>query len=133
MLHIFCRVVLDGQAPLLIFYQEIEWLVSSLDRPNRRKPMALTKINLVESICDEIGLTKKESTAVLDRLFDLMKDELSTGKQVMISGFGKWTVRNKRARVGRNPKTGERITINARKVVTFKESNTLRGSINSEG
>jgi integration host factor subunit alpha len=133
MLHIFCRVILDGQAPLLIFYQEIEWLVSSLDRPNRRKPMALTKINLVESICDEIGLTKKESTAVLDRLFDLMKDELSTGKQVMISGFGKWTVRNKRARVGRNPKTGEKITINARKVVTFKESNTLRCSVNSEG
>jgi integration host factor subunit alpha len=97
----------------------------------RRKPMALTKINLVERICDEIGLTKKESMTVVDSLFEIMKDELSIGKQVMISGFGKWTVKSKRARLGRNPKTGEKITIDARKVVIFKESNVMRGSVNS--
>lgn len=93
--------------------------------------MALTKINLVERICDDIGLTKKESMTVVDSLFEIMKDELSIGKQVMISGFGKWTVKSKRARLGRNPKTGEKITIDARKVVIFKESNVMRGSVNS--
>jgi integration host factor subunit alpha len=93
--------------------------------------MALTKINLVERICDEVGLTKKESMTIVDSLFEIMKDELSIGKQVMISGFGKWTVKSKRARLGRNPKTGEKITIDARKVVIFKESNVVRGSVNS--
>lgn len=64
--------------------------------------------------------------AGIDGLFKIIKDELSHGKPVKISGFGKWTVLKKKARKGRNPQTGKEMTISARKVVTFKPSNVLR-------
>ena len=88
--------------------------------------MALTKNEMVQQVQDKTGLTKKESMAGLDGLFEIIKGELSHGKPVMISGFGKWTVMKKKARKGRNPHTGKPITITARKVVTFKSSNVLR-------
>jgi integration host factor subunit alpha len=88
--------------------------------------MALTKKEITENISDKIGLKKKESMDIVDSVFEIIKDELAKGKPVMISGFGKWTVSNKRARKGRNPQTGEPITIEARKVVTFKPSKRLR-------
>jgi integration host factor subunit alpha len=91
--------------------------------------MALTKIDLVGLIQEEIGLTKKESVASVDSLFEIMKDELIQGNPVKISGFGKWTIMSKHARKGRNPKTGKSITIDARKVVTFKVSNMLRKTL----
>ena len=88
--------------------------------------MALTKNEMVKRVQDKTGLTKKESMAGVDGLFEIIKDELSHGKPVKISGFGKWTVMNKKARKGRNPQTGNAMTITARKVVTFKPSNVLR-------
>lgn len=88
--------------------------------------MALTKNEMVQQVQDKTGLTKKESMAGLDGLFEIIKGELSHGKPVMISGFGKWTVMKKKARKGRNPQTGEDLIIDARKVVTFKPSNVLR-------
>ena len=88
--------------------------------------MALTKNEMVQQVQDKTGLTKKESMAGLDGLFEIIKGELSHGKPVMISGFGKWTVVKKKARKGRNPQTGEDLIIDARKVVTFKSSNVLR-------
>ncbi len=88
--------------------------------------MALTKNEMVKRVQDKTGLTKKESMAGLDGLFEIIKDELSHGKSVMISGFGKWTVVKKKARKGRNPQTGKDLIIDARKVVTFKPSNVLR-------
>jgi integration host factor subunit alpha len=88
--------------------------------------MALTKNEMVKRVQDKTGLTKKESMAGVDGLFEIIKDELSHGKPVKISGFGKWTVMNKKARKGRNPQTGEDLIIDARKVVTFKPSNVLR-------
>jgi integration host factor subunit alpha len=88
--------------------------------------MALTKNEMVKRVQDKTGLTKKESRVVVDGLFKIIKDELSHGKPVMISGFGKWTVMKKKARKGRNPQTGEDLIIDARKVVTFKPSNVLR-------
>ena len=88
--------------------------------------MALTKNEMVKRVQDKTGLTKKESMAVVGGLFEIIKDELSHGKPVKISGFGKWTVMNKKARKGRNPQTGEDLIIDARKVVTFKPSNVLR-------
>ena len=91
--------------------------------------MALTKIDLVGLIQEEIGLTKKEGVASVDSLFEIMKDELIQGNPVKISGFGKWTIMNKHARKGRNPKTGKSITIDARKVVSFKVSNVLRKTL----
>ena len=88
--------------------------------------MALTKNETVQQVQDKIGLTKKESMAVVGGLFEIIKDELSHGKPIKISGFGKWTVMKKKARKGRNPQTGNAMTITARKVVTFKPSNVLR-------
>jgi integration host factor subunit alpha len=93
--------------------------------------MALTKIDLIGLIQEEIGLTKKECVAIVDSLFEIMKDELIRGNPVKISGFGKWTTMNKHARKGRNPKTGESITIDARKVISFKVSNVLRKILSS--
>lgn len=91
--------------------------------------MALTKIDLIELIQEEIGLTKKECVAAVDSLFEIMKDELIRGTPVKISGFGKWTIMDKHARKGRNPKTGKSIIIDARKVVSFKASNVLRKTL----
>ena len=88
--------------------------------------MALTKNEMLLQVQDKTGLTTKESMAGLDGLFEIIKGELSHGKPVMISGFGKWTVMKKKARKGRNPQTGEDLIIDARKVVTFKPSNVLR-------
>jgi len=64
--------------------------------------------------------------AVLGGLFEIIKVELSQGKSIRISGFGKWTVMSKKARKGRNPQTGEEITIDARRVVSFKPSAVLK-------
>lgn len=91
--------------------------------------MALTKIDLVGLIQEKIGLTKKECVTSVDSLFEIMKDELIRGNPVKISGFGKWTIMNKHARRGRNPKTGKSITIDARKVVSFKASNVVRRTL----
>jgi integration host factor subunit alpha len=88
--------------------------------------MALTKNEMVQQVQDKTGLTKKESMAGIDGVFKIIKDELSHGKPIKISGFGKWTVLKKKARKGRNPQTGKEMTITARKVVTFKPSNVLR-------
>jgi integration host factor subunit alpha len=91
--------------------------------------MALKKIDIVEQIHGEIGLTRKECATVVDSLFEIMKDEMFQGRSVKISGFGKWVVTKKHARKGRNPQTGEAITIDARKVVSFKGSNVLRKAL----
>jgi integration host factor subunit alpha len=77
-----------------------------------------------------LGMSKQECANVVDSVFEIMKDELSKGNDVMISGFGKWVVKKKTARVGRNPKTGEQMPIDARTVVTFKSSDKLRSEIN---
>jgi integration host factor subunit alpha len=73
----------------------------------------------------------KDRVRLVDSLFEIIKDDLGKGKELMISGFGKWTVKAKKKRKGRNPQTGNDLTINARRVVTFKPSNVLRDAINS--
>lgn len=88
--------------------------------------MPLTKNGMAQQVQDKTGLTRKESMAVVDCLFEIIKDDLKNGNDVRISGFGKWTVKSKKARKGRNPQTGESIIIDARKVVTFKSSAVLR-------
>lgn len=88
--------------------------------------MALTKIDLAEMIYDNLGIPRAEALKLVESTMNLIKNELASGKKVKISGFGNWMVREKRARRGRNPKTGEAMTIDARRVVTFKCSNKLR-------
>jgi len=88
--------------------------------------MPLTKIDIIDSLYTELDIPKKECAAIVESLFAIVKEELAKGEKVMISGFGRWSVREKRARRGRNPRTGEAMTITARKVVTFKPSTALR-------
>ena len=97
----------------------------------RRTIMGLTKIDIIDSICEQFGIPKKDCVRIVESLLDIIKDDLDKGNDVMISGFGKWTVKAKKARKGRNPKTGKAMTIVARKVVTFKPSHVLRDAVNS--
>jgi integration host factor subunit alpha len=92
--------------------------------------MTLTKSDIANVVSDRVGNTKKQSSKMLDSLFELIKQSLEDGEDVLISGFGKFTVKEKRERKGRNPQTGEPIKLPARKVVTFKCSGKLRDSIN---
>lgn len=91
--------------------------------------MTITKNDLIAQIYGQMGLQRKECSAIVESLFEIIKDELAKGNDVMITGLGKWSVRAKKERRGRNPQTGEDITIEARKVVTFKPSNVLRDTI----
>ena len=93
--------------------------------------MSLTKIDITESIREKFGIPRKDSVRIVESRFDIIKDDLDKWNTVMISGFGKWTVKAKKARRGRNPKTGKEMTIDARRVVTFKPSNVLRNTVNS--
>ncbi len=95
--------------------------------------MSLTKIEIVDSVYEKLGMPRKECVRIVESLFEIIKDELDKGQGVMISGFGKWTVKAKKRRRGRNPQTGEALMIDARKVVTFKPSSVLRDAVNPRG
>jgi len=92
--------------------------------------MALTKEKLTVLLQDQLELSKQESRQLLDRLFKIMKDTLSQGEDLLISGFGKFSVRQKKARRGRNPQTKENLILAARKVLVFKTSGVLRQRLN---
>jgi len=92
--------------------------------------MAMTKADLVGIICGKMNFGLKQSTEILDQLFDILKETLEGGEKIKISGFGNFIVRQKRPRRGRNPQTGEELMISGRKVVTFKESKNLRKTVN---
>ena len=90
--------------------------------------MALTKSDIVASIHD-LGLTKKKSVEVIESLLEIIKRSLESSEDVLISGFGKFCVKDKAKRRGRNPATGEDLMLRGRKVVTFKCSGKLRHKI----
>jgi len=92
--------------------------------------MALTKDKLVIRLQTQLGLTKPESRQMVERLFGLMKDTLTNGEDLLVSGFGKFLVRKKNERRGRNPQTKENLILAARKVLVFKTSGVLRNRIN---
>ena len=92
--------------------------------------MALTKDKLVIRLQTQLGLTKPESRQIVERLFEIMKGTLANGEDLLISGFGKFSVRQKNARGGRNPQTKESLILSARKVLVFKTSGVLRERIN---
>lgn len=92
--------------------------------------MALTKADLIDSISFESGFTKKQSTDIVETIISTMKDALSAGEDVLITGFGKFCVKRKAERKGRNPDTGDDLMLRARRVVTFKCSGKLRNRIN---
>lgn len=94
---------------------------------------ALTKAQLAELLFEQIGVNKRESKDMVDAFFDLISDSLVEGDDVKISGFGNFQIRTKAPRPGRNPRTGETIPIQARRVVTFHASHKLKAQIQDEG
>ena len=92
--------------------------------------MALTKDKLITHLQTQMGISKQESRQIVDRLLEIMKDTLVRDEELLISGFGKFSVRQKRERRGRNPQTKESLVLSARKVLVFKSSGVLRARIN---
>ena len=105
----------------------MEFSVQSLETP------ALTKAQLAELLFEQIGLNKRESKEMIDAFFQLISEHLVEGKDVKISGFGNFQIRTKAPRPGRNPRTGEAIPIEARRVVTFHASHKLKDQIQEHG
>jgi integration host factor subunit alpha len=93
--------------------------------------MALTKVQIVESIQNQTGFPKNKSIEIVETLLEIIKRTLAAGEDVLISGFGKFSVKEKNERKGRNPATGEDLVLKPRKVVTFKCSGKLRDRINA--
>ncbi len=93
--------------------------------------MALTKNDIVARV-HELGFTKKKSVEIIESLLEIMKNNLEKNDDVLISGFGKFCVKNKNQRRGRNPATGSDLILRERKVVTFKCSGKLRDKINAK-
>ena len=94
--------------------------------------MTLTKSQIVEALFAKNIFTKAQSAQIIDTLFELIKQSLQNGQDVLISGFGKVSVKEKHQRIGRNPQTGDSVTLPQRKVVTFKCSDVLRAVMNGE-
>ena len=94
--------------------------------------MALTKAKMVEIIAERNGFTKNKSIEVVGNLIEIIKHTLENDEDVLVSGFGKFCVKNKGSRRGRNPATGNDLILSARKVVSFKCSGKLRDKINKE-
>ena len=95
--------------------------------------MTVTKDQIINSICDKLGVPKRKSADVLESLLTLIVNTLEGGEDVLISGFGKFCVKEKHARKGRNPATGEDLVLGSRRVVTFKCSPILRAKVNQNG
>jgi integration host factor subunit alpha len=98
----------------------------------RSPPMALTKIQIVESIHNQIGLPKNKFTEIVETLLEVIKNTLASGEDVLISNFGKFCVKEKAERKGRNPATGDDLMLEPRKVITFRCSGKLRDRINGK-
>jgi integration host factor subunit alpha len=94
--------------------------------------MTLTKSHLIDAIAQQNGFTKKKSTETVETILEIIKLALSSGEDVLISGFGKFCVKEKQERKGRNPATGEDMMLAPRRVVTFKCSGKLRDRVNGD-
>ena len=94
--------------------------------------MALTKAKIIDDIYNQIGYPKNRSAELLEILLEIIKGSLGKGEDVLISGFGKFCVKEKKERRGRNPATGQDMLLGQRRVVTFRCSHLLRAKINGE-
>jgi integration host factor subunit alpha len=92
--------------------------------------VTMTKADIVERVYEKVGFSKKEASEVVDSIFELIKGHLEQGEKVKLSGFGNFVVHEKQPRRGRNPQTGETITIRGRRVLGFKASPMLKKSMN---
>ncbi|WP_224962826.1 integration host factor subunit alpha [Geomonas subterranea] len=92
----------------------------------------MTKADIAGKMQEKMGFTVKQSLEIVDAVFDMMKDTLAQGHDLKISGFGSFKLTDKDARRGRNPQTGEEMTIEARRILTFKPGQTLKKRVNGE-
>lgn len=90
---------------------------------------ALTKAQMAEKLYEELGLNKREAREIVELFFEEIRAALASGRQVKLSGFGNFDLRDKQERPGRNPKTGEKIPISARRVVTFRPGQKLKARV----
>jgi integration host factor subunit alpha len=95
--------------------------------------MTITKAGLINAICNTANLPRQESTSAVESLLEIIKRTLASGEDVMISGFGKFCLKDKKERRGRNPYTGNDLILDARRVVNFKCSIVMRDKINGNG
>ncbi len=93
----------------------------------------MVKVDIVDKISEKAGLTNKEAANIVESVFDIIKETLQREDKILISGFGNFVARNKRARRGRNPKTRVDIEITPRRILRFKPSEELKDSLNKEG
>lgn len=93
------------------------------------KGATLTRADLCEAVHDEVGLTRQDCSGLVERTLDLVAEALEKGETVKLSGFGVFQVRAKRARTGRNPKTGEAAPINPRRVIGFRASQVMKARV----
>ena len=94
--------------------------------------MTLTKSQITDAIAEQNGFTKKQSSETVETILELIKSSLASGEDVLISGFGKFSIKDKRERRGRNPSTGEDMILGRKRVVTFRCSGKLREKVNGE-
>jgi integration host factor subunit alpha len=94
--------------------------------------MTLTKRDIAQAISQETHRAKTQSSQLVDTLFEIIRQILESGEDALITGFGKWSVKQKQERPGRNPQTGESLMLAPRKVVTFKSSGALKGKLNGK-
>ena len=95
--------------------------------------MTVTKASLIDSICESCDCPKLLSSSTIESLLEIIKRTLASGEDILISGFGKFCVKEKGERRGRNPQTGDDLMMDARRIVTFKCSNIMRDKINGKG
>ena len=95
--------------------------------------MTLTKADIVKSIESQTGFTENQLFEIVETLLEIIKNSLASGEDVLLTGFGKFSVREKNARRGRNPATGEDLMLGSKRIVTFKCSPVLRDKVNGEG
>jgi integration host factor subunit alpha len=91
----------------------------------------MTKIDIIQDVYEKLGFSKKDAAKIVESVFEIMKDSLARGEKIKISGFGNFSVKDKKSRRGRNPQTGSEIEISSRRVLTFKSSQVLRKALNS--
>ena len=93
----------------------------------------MIKTHIVDKICEKMGFSSKEAAKIVETVFDIIKETLQREDKILVSGFGNFVIRNKRARRGRNPQTGGDIEITPRRIMTFKPSAVLKASLNRPG
>jgi integration host factor subunit alpha len=124
------RAAETGIVQLIISGSFSDLLRVYLSRSFTEASMALTKADIAQKIADDCGFMKGEAAEIVEKLLDIIKTRLISGEDVLISGFGKWSVKSKERRRGRNPQTGEELVIDARKVITWHYSPVLKEAVN---